>query len=340
MTFKVGCIGAGYFAAFHYDAWSRMDGAQTVAAVDQDIEKAKDTGFSAFTKADEMLASVQPDIVDVITPPPTHLDTIKLALEFNPKVIICQKPFCLDVSQAREATELAERAGVPLVVHENFRFQPWYRAIKNAIETGSIGELHQMSFRMRPGDGQGPDAYLSRQPYFQKMPKFLVRETGVHWIDTFLYLAGPPKRVFADLRQMNPVISGEDAGILIFDHGEGVRSTLDGNRLLDHAATNTRCTMGEGHFEGTKGTLTLFGDGSVHLRKFGELETTELLPATDEKGFAGDSVFNLQRHVIDALNGVGKLENTARDYLRVIEIENAIYQSADEGRWIDVSTKV
>ncbi len=334
MTFSVGCIGAGYFAAFHYDAWSRMEGATAIAAVDQHLDKAKATGLQAFSNAADMLATARPDIVDIITPPPTHLETIKQALRHKPKAIICQKPFCLDLVQARAATELAEDAGVPLIVHENFRFQPWYRVIKQAIDAGKIGTLHQMSFRMRPGDGQGPEAYLSRQPYFQKMPKFLVRETGVHWIDTFLYLAGPPKRVFADLRQMNPVIAGEDAGTLIFDHGDGVRGTLDGNRLLDHAATNTRCTMGEGHFEGTGGTLTLFGDGSVHYRKFGELETTEILPATDETGFAGDSVFNLQRHVVEALNGNQDFENAARDYLRVIDIENAIYQSAEEGRWI------
>ncbi len=336
MAFSVGCIGAGYFAAFHYDAWSRMKGATAVAAVDQDLAKAEATGLRAFSDAEEMLQAVKPDIVDIITPPTTHHATIQLALKHKPKVVICQKPFCLDIAQAREATEMAERAGVPLIVHENFRFQPWYRVIKAAIAEGKIGTLQQMSFRMRPGDGQGPEAYLSRQPYFQKMPKFLVRETGVHWIDTFLYLAGTPKRVFADLRQMNPAIAGEDAGTLIFDHGDGVRSMLDGNRLLDHAATNTRCTMGEGHFEGTGGTLTLFGDGSVRHRKFGDLETTEILPATDDKGFAGDSVYNLQRHVVDALNGERAFENMARDYLKVIEIETAIYQSAAEGRWIEV----
>ncbi len=337
MAFRVGCIGAGYFAAFHYDAWSRMDGATAVAAVDQDIEKAKATGLQAFTSAEEMLEAIRPDIVDIITPPPTHLTTIKLALAHRPKAIICQKPFCLGLEEAREATELAEAAGIPLIVHENFRFQPWYRTIKTAIDAGKIGTMLQMSFRMRPGDGQGPDAYLNRQPYFQKMPKFLVRETGVHWIDTFLYLAGPPKRVFADLRQMNPVIAGEDAGTLIFDHGGGVRSTLDANRLLDHAATNTRCTMGEGHFEGTEGTLFLRGDGSVYHRRFGKLDWIEFLPPADEIGFAGDSVYNLQRHVVDALTNGTPFENTARDYLRIIAIEDAIYRSAEEGRWIDTS---
>jgi len=223
---------------------------------------------------------------------------------------------------------------VPLVVHENFRFQPWYRVMKALIDAGEIGDLLQITFRLRPGDGQGPDAYLDRQPYFQKMPRFLVHETAVHWIDTFRYLAGAPVRVMADLRKLNPSIAGEDAGFILFDQGGGVRAVFDGNRLLDHAAANTRCTMGEALVEGTKGTLTLLGDGSVHLRAFGSLESRCMLDATTAKGFGGDCVLHLQTHVVSALRGGLSLENTADDYLAVMAIEEAIYAAAEEGRWV------
>ena len=56
---------------------------------------------------------------------------------------------------------------MPLVVHENFRFQPWYREAKRLVDAGMLGALHAVAFRLRPGDGQGPRAYLDRQPYFQ-----------------------------------------------------------------------------------------------------------------------------------------------------------------------------
>ena len=334
MALRVGCIGAGYFAAFHYDAWSRIEGALPVAAVDRDISRAEATGLAAYDDATAMLAEMQPDIVDIITPPPTHLETITAALAHRPKAIICQKPFCIDADEARHAANMAEDAGVPLVVHENFRFQPWYRTIKAALDAGEIGDLLQITFRLRPGDGQGPDAYLDRQPYFQQMPRFLVHETAVHWIDTFRYLAGPPQRVFADLRKLNPVIAGEDAGVILFDQGTGVRAIFDGNRLLDHSATNTRCTMGEALVEGTEGTLTLQGDGSVHLRRFGTLESSERLSATTATGFGGDCVYHLQRHVVQALTTGSAFENTAQEYLSVIAIENAIYRSAEQGRWV------
>ncbi|MEM6385842.1 MAG: Gfo/Idh/MocA family oxidoreductase [Pseudomonadota bacterium] len=334
MAFKVGCIGAGYFAAFHYDAWRRIGSVELVAAVDQDLGKAQATGLNAFTDAHAMLSEVKPDIVDIITPPPTHFETISIALQHAPKAIICQKPFCLSMGEARQAASLCTEAGVPLVVHENFRFQPWYRVIKALLDKGELGDVLQITFRLRPGDGQGEDAYLDRQPYFQQMPRFLVHETAVHWIDTFRYLIGNPERVFADLRQLNPVIAGEDAGYLMFDHGGGVRAVFDGNRLLDHAASNTRCTMGEALIEGTKGTLTLKGDGSLHRRAFGSIESRQVLAPTKVKGFGGDCVYHLQMHVVRALEGNGALENTAEDYLKVMEIEDAVYRSAQSGAWV------
>lgn len=334
MAYRVGCIGAGYFSQFHRDAWQRLASTTVVAVVDADMDKATATGFAPYQDAGQMLSEHKPDIVDIITPPPTHYDLIQLAFAHNPKAIICQKPFCETAEQRQQIGERSAATGVPVIVHENFRFQPWYRAIKSALDQGDIGEVLQLTFRLRPGDGQGADAYLDRQPYFQKMPKFLVHETAVHWIDTFRFLMGAPTRVFADLRQLNPAISGEDAGYIIFDFGHGGRAVFDGNRLLDHAADNTRCTMGEALVEGTRGTLSLMGDGSVHLRKFGMIDAAEILAPTTHSGFGGDCVYHLQAHVVDALDGRGAFENTADDYAMVAATEAAIYRSSDTGRWV------
>jgi predicted dehydrogenase len=168
------------------------------------------------------------------------------------------------------------------------------------------------------------------------MPCFLVHETAVHWIDTFRYLMGNPLSVFADLRRMNPVIAGEDAGHILFAYPGGARALFDGNRLLDHAAENTRCTMGEALIEGTEGTLTLEGNGSVWLRKFGQTETSQVLPPSDHAGFGGDCVLALQAHVIEALEAGTAFENTAADYLEVMQQEVAIYRSAESRTWIDL----
>jgi predicted dehydrogenase len=279
-----------------------------------------------------MLAEQSPDLVDIILPPDAQADAIRTALAAGIRWIICQKPFCRDLAEAEQITGEAARAGATIIVHENFRFQPWYRVIKATLDRGDIGEVQQVTFRLRPGDGQGPEAYLSRQPYFQNMARFLIHETAVHWIDTFRYLLGDPVSVYADLRRINPHIAGEDAGHILFEHPGGVRALFDGNRHLDHAADNLRRTMGEGLFEGTKGTLELSGDGSVRLRHFGQLETMILLPPDTWDGFGGDCVHALQSHVVAGILDGAPLENRAEDYLIVERVEQAIYRSAAEGK--------
>ncbi|WP_375230423.1 Gfo/Idh/MocA family protein [Roseobacter sp. S98] len=329
---RVACLGAGYFSQFHYDAWSRIEGVEVVASADLNIAAAQATGLPAFGSLAELLAAKTPDVLDIILPPPGHAPSVRMAIAAGVGTIICQKPFCRDLEEARTIAAEADAAGVTLVVHENFRFMPWYRFIREQIDSGRIGTPMQATFRLRPGDGQGPDAYLDRQPYFQQMPHFLIHETGVHWIDTFRFLFGNPTAVYADLRQINPVIAGEDAGMVLFDHPDGVRTVFDGNRLADHVAENRRRTMGEATFEGTGGCLTLLGDGSVSFRAFGSNDTDIILGPDQSTGFGGDCVLHLQSHVIDSLrNGTGP-ENTAADYLTVIAVRDAIYASAENGR--------
>ncbi len=335
---RVACVGAGYFSQFHYGSWARMDDVQLVGSCNRDIEKARATGLPAYSDLNAMLSEQIPDLLDVILPPVAHAETIRTALKAGVKSIICQKPFCLNLAEARKINAEADAVGATIIVHENFRFQPWYRTIKRALDDDLIGHVRQITFRLRPGDGQGPDAYLERQPYFQDMPQFLVHETAVHWVDTFRYLLGDPVAVYADLRRENPVIAGEDAGYILFDHAKGVRAIFDGNRTLDHKSDNLRRTMGEALVEGTQGTITLFGDGSVWLRAFHEQDETNILPADTWDGFGGDCVHALQSHVVSGILNGTTLENTAGDYLSVVEIENAIYASSETGRKIELDT--
>ncbi|QPH53180.1 Gfo/Idh/MocA family protein [Pontivivens ytuae] len=331
MTLTVACLGAGYFARFHHEAWERIDGVAPIAVVDRDLPRAAEVGWPAFPTLEEAFARGVPDILDIATPPETHLAAIRAGLAAGVRLIICQKPFCAGMEEAVAATESAEAAGIPLIVHENFRFQPWYRVMRAALEAGRLGEVHQLTFRLRTGDGQGPRAYLDRQPYFQQMERFLVHETGVHWIDTFRFLLGRPDWVMADLRRMNPVIAGEDAGHVLFGFPGGVRALLDANRHLDHASDTPRRTFGEAELEGTEATITLRGDGGVRLRDHGSQAEDVLLPSRDWPGFAGDCVHALQAHVVAHLREGAPLENTARDYLDVLRIEEAVYRAAETG---------
>ena len=61
-----------------------------------------------------------------------------------------------------------------------------------------------------------------------------------------------------------------------------------------------------------------------------------MLEERDWRGFAGDCVFALQQHVVDGLRGIGEFENEAKNYIKVIEIEEAVYLSAQEHRRVDI----
>lgn len=333
MTQRVAVLGAGYFSRFHTDSWRRMNDVRLVAQADLTPANCAD-GVEAFADLATMLDAARPDILDIAIPPEGHLGAIRTACAQGVGLIICQKPFCTSLEEARQAVDLAKNAAVPLIIHENFRFQPWYRIAKQIIEKRGLGTMQQVTFRMRTGDGQGPDAYLDRQPYFQKMPRLLVHETAVHWVDTFRFLLGPIRNVYADLRKLNPVIAGEDAGHIVFGFDDGLRALFDGNRHLDHATDTPRLTFGEALFEGTRATLDLRGDGSLWQRDFGTSTARCVLEARDWPGFAGDCVHALQSHVVEGIRHGTAFENEAADYLSVIETEAAIYRSAEEHRQI------
>ena len=335
---RVAVVGAGYFGQFHYDAWSRMDDCALVGlcALDGAEETAAKFGVrGVFADLSQMLAETTPDLLDITSPPVTHLEMIRTAAP-EVKWIICQKPFCTSLEEAKTAIAEAEAAGARGVIHENFRFQPWHREIKRLLDAGTIGAPYQVSFRLRPGDGQGPDAYLARQPYFQKMTRLLMHETGIHFVDTFRYLMGEVTAVSARLARLNPVIAGEDAGVVQFDFAGGARGLFDGNRLASHAAENRRLTMGEMELDGPGGSIRLDGDGGIWVRAHDANDWIAHPYAWEARGFAGDCVYETSRAALGAFRAGQPAETEAGAYLRNIEIVEAIYQSHEERRWVDV----
>lgn len=335
-TLKVAVVGAGYFAQFHHEAWTRMERVELVGIADRDRAKADaaaaKNGTASFIGLEAMIDAAAPDLIDIATPPETHLPLIEITAARR-RNTICQKPLAPTFDEAWRSVAVAEAAGVTLAVHENFRFQPWFREARRLIDGGRLGALHGVTFRLRPGDGQGPDAYLDRQPYFRTMERFLIHETGIHFVDTFRYLMGEVTSVFADLRQVNPEIAGEDAGVVSFRFRSGAAGLFDANRLNDHPSDNTRRTMGEMWLEGSGGVLRLDGRGRLWWKPHGGDEV-EHVYAWDDRGYGGDCVHALQAHVAAHLLDGAPLETRARDYLRNVEIEEAIYRSAKDGRRI------
>ncbi|QDT62651.1 putative oxidoreductase YcjS [Stieleria bergensis] len=325
-------VGAGYFSQFHYEAWSRLEGVELSAICDVNRQAAQSAADqhgvpSVYVDFTEMLEAEKPDFVDLITRPDSHLELTKAAVERG-VAVICQKPLAPTMDECRELVAAAQNAGVPLMVHENFRFQPWYREIRKLIDEGVIGDrLHAISTQTRTGDGWQEDAYMARQPYFRTMPKFLIFETGVHFIDTFRFLGGEIDGVYASLRTLNQAIAGEDSGTVVFEFQSGAQGLWDANRYNESNAKNPRYTFGQTLVEGSGGSIRLLTDGRLLIQRLGQSEQPHHYNPS-AANFAGDCVFATQQHFIACLLNDQPFETSGSEYLKTLQVQEAVYQSA------------
>src|SRR5687767_8128892 len=136
------CLGAGYFSHFQFEAWRRIPEVEIVALVNRNLDKARATAARhaiprayAWSELAATLDLEKPDFIDIITPPETHFEVVKLAAA-RKIAIICQKPLAPAWEKCVAIVQTADRAGVRLMVHENFRWQPWYREIRRLLDAG------------------------------------------------------------------------------------------------------------------------------------------------------------------------------------------------------------
>jgi predicted dehydrogenase len=340
-SFKAVAVGAGYFSHFQYEAWQRIPEVTVTAFCNRNAERAKPIiekfGIeSHYTDYREMLEKEKPDFVDIITPPPMHLEMCKIAADLGIH-IICQKPLAPTFEEAKQIVDYTDKAGIRFMVHENWRFQPWYREIKKLLDAGAVGDkIHSIYFRSRMGDGWGEDAYLDRQPYFRDYPRLLVYENGVHFIDTYRYLCGEIKGVYAVLKKLNQVITGEDYAAIIFNFESGATGIWDANRYNECNFEKPRYTFGELLLDANEGSIRLYLDGRITIQKLGEKEQSHSYHHEDH-AFSGDCCYTTQRHFIDRMIDGKPFETNGCEYLKTLAVQEAVYESASENTTVGVS---
>jgi D-apiose dehydrogenase len=346
-------IGAGFFAQFQAEAWKRLEGRlpsrpdgsgtdgdsaagkpplQLAAVVDSAPGKARafadQYGIpSAYESVDAALEAEQPDFVDIATRPESHLALTRTAAQRGVHVI-CQKPMAPAWEDCLAMCDACEQAGVRLLIHENWRWQPWYRETKRIIEAGTLGRVFQVTFLWRTGDGKGDKPYPA-QPYFKDMPRLLVFETLVHILDTYRYLFGEITGVYCQNRRLNPVIAGEDQSLIQVMFADGRLGLIDANRISGPMPAPV--AMGTLVVIGDQATLRMSPDGRLWLSEAGQAETAlPFAPPTD--GYKGDSVYATQAHLLESLRTGRSSESDGRDYLRTVALVEACYRSAEQGR--------
>ena len=136
-------VGCGFFSRNQMHAWADVTGARIAAVCDLDADKAKtcaaEFGVDAWYTDASIMASGDFDFVDICTTMDTHETLVAMAVQAGLPVIV-QKPFGPDIETCLRIEANARKAGVPLMVHENFRFQKIFRRLQEIIESGEIGE--------------------------------------------------------------------------------------------------------------------------------------------------------------------------------------------------------
>lgn len=327
---RVVLAGWGFFGPYHAEAWQRLAPAWGLAGL-ADPDPAARARFAAAypdvpaaPAVEPLLETVRPDVVDVVTRPEHHATVARAAIARGVAVIV-QKPLAPTWAACVDLVRTAEAAGVRLMVHDNWRFQPWWVAVAAELAAGTIGRPYYAHFRVRPGDGRGERPYPA-QPYFRDMPRFFFYETGVHYIDLTRALFGRVERVTGAMRRIRPDIAGEDLGVALLETERDVVVVLDGNRWGEAADPNP--AFGTATIEGTTGWLDVTADGAVWVKPIGAPARCVRQAPPAEGGYRGDSVAATVRHLATALATGAPSPLDSRAYLDTMAVVFRLYGEA------------
>jgi predicted dehydrogenase len=330
---RVAAVGCGFFSGNHFNAWNDLkpEGAELVAVCDIDAKKAEAAAkqFKVprwYTDYDEMLAKEKIDLLDVITRMDTHRKLVEKSIARGIATIV-QKPFAPDWSDAVAMTAAADKAGVFLAVHENFRWQAPLMRVKRVVDSGEIGapSWARVSFRT------GYDIYKG-QPYFYDETRFIILDLGIHTLDVARFLLGEVDHLSCEAQRRNPKVKAEDTVTALMRHVSGAVSvnefTYESRKLPDPFPQTVL------EIEGPRGAIVLDAGYRMNVTVDGVLRTEELgtplLSWTSHPWHvAQESVLLTCRDMLSAFRTGREAATSARDNLKTYALAEACYESAE-----------
>jgi myo-inositol 2-dehydrogenase/D-chiro-inositol 1-dehydrogenase len=138
-------------------------------------------GVTQFTGAEDVFASSAVDAVLIATSTPTHADYIEAAVAAG-KPCLCEKPIDLSVERVKACADRIAGTTVPIMLGFVRRFDKGHAGVRQAIEAGQIGEVHQVTITSRDPD-IAPDAYI-------EMSGGIFRDMTIHDFDMARFIMG------------------------------------------------------------------------------------------------------------------------------------------------------
>jgi predicted dehydrogenase len=316
-----------------------IEGATLCGVSDTVVDKAKETGeeFGVpwFDDYDEMMRSVDPDVVVVLTESGNHAKHV-IDLSTYGKHIVVEKPMALRLSDADKMIEACDRAAIKLFVVKQNRFNVPVQKAREALEANRFGKLVSGSVRVR---WCRPQSYYDQDSWrgTWALDGGVLSNQASHHVDLLTWMMGEVESVFALSTTALANIEAEDTAVVALRFKSGALGVIE-------ATTATRPVDLEGSLSilGENGTVVI---GGFAVNEMSVWQFVEKIPEDDivlEKfsvnppnvyGFGHQAYYE---HVVAAIrddtpNLIDGLEGR-----KSLELISAIYESVETRREVSL----
>ncbi|MBN1675030.1 MAG: Gfo/Idh/MocA family oxidoreductase [Kiritimatiellae bacterium] len=326
---RIGVFGTGFWSTLQIPAWSDVEGVEVCALYNRTVSKAEQAaarfGVNAvYGDPEALLQNEKPDIMDIIVEAPAHEWLVSLGAKYKVPVI-CQKPMAHDWKTCEKMVEGCRQAGVPLLIHENYRWQAPTRRLKEALDEGHVGEVFRADIQLSTG---GAEAF-AKQPYLMSIKHASLFDMGCHIVDVARFLFGDPSSVYCQSVTSIDGMAGDDTFNLVLRQGRVICTC--------EVATHTPF---KAFVEGRNGTVRLDNDDQLTIRTKHETVTRDCrfarefawLPPEMQGLGCAESIVACHRHMIASLKGETACETSAEETLKTMRAVFGAIESTETGR--------
>jgi myo-inositol 2-dehydrogenase/D-chiro-inositol 1-dehydrogenase len=229
MTVNFGLLGAGRIGKVHARAITGNPDARLVAVADAvpAAAEALAAQYGAMVATiDAIEADGGVDAVVICTPTDTHADLIERFARAG-KAVFCEKPIDLDVARVKACLKVVRDTGAKLMVGFNRRFDPHFRAVRKAIDDGTVGAVEMVNITSRD-PGPPPVDYIRRSGG-------IFRDMTIHDFDMARWLLGEePAAVTAHAAVLTDKAIGEagdfDSVNVLLETASGRQAVISNSR--------------------------------------------------------------------------------------------------------------
>jgi predicted dehydrogenase len=338
MALHFAIFGTGFWSRFQLAGWQELDGAECVAFYNRTGSKAealaREFGVPAvYDDPEELLRHETIDFMDIIAHVDMHSELVNLAAKYKIPVI-CQKPMAPDLNTAHQMVQACQEAGIPFMVHENWRYQYPIQQVKRALQEGEVGKPVRAHITFA---NSAP--VFENHPYLKELDQFIIADIGSHVLDTARFLFGEARALYCQTRQVTPGIKGEDVATVMLDMGDAITVTcaLSYASRVEHDRWNETYMMIECH----NGCVELAPDYWVRVTtERGTLSKRCVPPSYDwidpEYLVVQSSIVPCNADLLGALQTGQPAPTSGEDNLETMRLVFAAYDSAQTGQVINL----